>query len=120
MKFKLDEWIPGEVHSHIIQLGYDVQTVHSENLTGHTDAFLWNTIQQEGRFFITMDLDFSDIRHYKPGTHYGILLIRLSKEGKTTVTEFIKWILHNYDPQEWKRSLGIATDHKLRIRKPES
>jgi hypothetical protein len=31
----------------------------------------------EGRLFVTLDLDFSDVRRYKPGTHPGIFLIRV-------------------------------------------
>jgi hypothetical protein len=30
----------------------------------------------EGRLFVTLDLDFSDVRRYKPGTHPDILLIQ--------------------------------------------
>lgn len=117
MKFKLDECIPAEIARHIAAKGYDVCTVHQEQLKGAPDAEVWKAAQKEGRFLITTDLDFSDKRRYKPGTHYGILLIRLSQEGQTTITEFVHWLLDRYNPETWDSALVVATDHKLRIRK---
>ena len=37
----------------------------------------WDVAQREGRILITQDLDFSDIRKFQPGTHYGIVVVRL-------------------------------------------
>jgi hypothetical protein len=37
------------------------------------------TLQAHGRVFITQDLDFSDARKYVPGTHHGLLLVRLPR-----------------------------------------
>jgi len=42
-------------------------------MTGHPDGDIWRHAQQEGRFLITQDLDFSDINLFSPGTHHGIL-----------------------------------------------
>ncbi len=38
--------------------------------------------QTEERFLITQDLDFSDMRRYGPGTHAGLLLVRIGQPGR--------------------------------------
>lgn len=46
-------------------------------LAGRPDAEVWRVTQREERFRITQDLEFSDVRKFPPGTHHGILLLRL-------------------------------------------
>ncbi len=77
MKVKLDENIPASVASRLAQLGVDTDTVLGEGLRGRPDADVWSAAQNEDRLFVTQDLDFSDIRIFKPGTHHGLLLVRL-------------------------------------------
>ena len=120
MKFKVDECIPHDTVCYIRERGYVADTVYEENLTGAPDKKIWEEAQREGRFLITTDLDFSDVRRYRPGTHHGILLIRLSQEGQSTVARFIEWLFENYDPTKWKEALVVATNHKIRIRKSKN
>jgi hypothetical protein len=35
----------------------------------------------KSRFLITQDLDFSDMRRYAPGSHAGVLFVRLRDPG---------------------------------------
>ena len=69
MKVKLDENIPVRLSDELALLGHDVDTVASEGLKGKSDGDVWRAAQQEGRLLITQDLDFSDMRRFKPGTH---------------------------------------------------
>jgi predicted nuclease of predicted toxin-antitoxin system len=41
------------------------------------DEEIWAAAQKESRFLITQDLDFSDERKFSPGSHCGLLLLRL-------------------------------------------
>lgn len=79
MKVKLDENMPVGLVSILKRYGYDAVTVPQQGLTGQSDATIWEAAQRESRFLITMDLDFADIRRFSPGTHQGILILRLSK-----------------------------------------
>jgi predicted nuclease of predicted toxin-antitoxin system len=47
--------------------------VIDEGLSGKSDREVWEVACAEKRFFVTMDTDFTDIRHFPPGTHAGIL-----------------------------------------------
>jgi len=54
-----------------LQVAHDADTVFGEAFAGSTDFEVWRAAQATGRFFITQDLDFSDVRTYQPGTHQG-------------------------------------------------
>ena len=77
MKIKLDENLPAALATRLRGLGHDVETVREEGLEGKKDDRIWISAQSEGRFLITQDLDFSDARRFVPGSHSGILLVRL-------------------------------------------
>ena len=76
MKIKLDE-NPGHSHARLLrEAKRHVERVPDEGLSGATDKSVWERACAERRFFMTLDLDFSDVRRFRPGTHPGILLLR--------------------------------------------
>src|ERR1700733_12736684 len=94
MKIKLDENLPYRLANLLADLGHDVHTTYQEGLIGKGDQEIWNAAQEESRFLITQDLDFSDLRIFTPGTHSGILLIRLRKPSRKNLVEWVTAILH--------------------------
>ena len=76
-------------------LGHDVDTVRSERLKGRNDAEIWDAVQVAHRFFVTQDLDFSDVRRYAPGTHAGLPLVRLSKPGRDMLLDRVSSLFTN-------------------------
>jgi|ERR1017187_4235891 predicted nuclease of predicted toxin-antitoxin system len=85
MKVKLDENLPLQIAVELRARLHDVQTVWEEGLSGHADLDIWEGAQREGRVLITQDLDFSDARKFVPGTHHGIVLIRLRSPSRTSL-----------------------------------
>ena len=77
MKIKLDENLPSPLASRLAAMSHDVQTVMEEGIAGKPDPVVWQAAQREARFLITQDMDFSNAQRFAPGTHHGILLIRL-------------------------------------------
>ena len=120
MKIKLDENLPGQLVAALTTLGHDVDTVIQERLAGVTDDAVWHAAQHAGRFLITQDLDFSDLRRFVPGTHQGLLLVRLRLPGRTALFNRIQSLFADEDVSQWTGCLLIATEHKLRIRRPET
>ena len=118
MRVKIDECLPREVAELLTRAGYEAETVPDEGLVGSPDEILWEAVQAENRFLITTDLDFSDVRRYSPGTHAGLMLLRLRKEGKTHIVSYFEWLLLRYDPEDWAGCLVVATDHRIRVRRP--
>jgi predicted nuclease of predicted toxin-antitoxin system len=87
MKAKLDENLPLRIATRLQELGHDVHTIQQENLAGCDDSQLWAQAQREGRTLITQDLDFSDSRRFTPGTHCGVVLVRLHSPSRLRLVE---------------------------------
>lgn len=117
MKIKLDENIPQSIQRALLQRGHDADTVKDEGLQGQPDRNIWNAVKREGRFLITQDLDFSDQRLYVPGTHDGLLLVRLQEPGRQALYRYLLALLDQYDLDQWARCNVVATEHKIRIRR---
>src|SRR5215472_1090942 len=101
MKFKLDENLPLQVASAIRARMHDIETVGEEGLTGHADADIWQAAQREGRLLITQDLDFSDIRKFQPGSHHGIVLIRLQSPSRRNLIARVTELFEAEDITGW-------------------
>jgi len=118
VNLKLDENLPERLVSILSALGHDVDTVRSERLKGRDDADVWSAAQSAQRFFVTQDLEFSDIRRYTPGTHAGLLLVRLSKPGRNALLERVSLLFATEPVTEWRGCLVVITDHKVRVKRP--
>ena len=117
MKIKLDENLPAGLLQNLADIGHDVDTVEREGLAGNTDDDVWQAAPEAGRFLITQDLDFSDIRKFEPGTHCGILLVRLRTPGRMALRARVATLFATCNVSEWDRCFVVATDHKLRVRR---
>jgi predicted nuclease of predicted toxin-antitoxin system len=117
MKVKLDENIPIRVADVLTPLGYEVDTVASEGLSGKPDADVWGAACHHDRFLITQDMDFSDVRQFKPGTHPGLLLVRLRQPGANLLVSRIQAIAEGEGLDSFARCFVVLTDRKLRIRR---
>lgn len=118
MKAKLDENLPLRIASRLRELGHDVHTTDQENLSGCDDSELWANAQREGRILITQDLDFSDSRSFIPGTHQGIVLIRLHSPSRLRLLERLEEAFLTEQVDEWAGCFVVVTDHKIRVRRP--
>lgn len=107
MRIKLDENLPLRLAIRLKSFGHDAHTVYDEHLVGHADNDVWETAQKESRFLITQDLDFSDLRRFAPGSHHGILLVRLHSPSRGNLIARIGCFV-------------VATERKIRILKPET
>ena len=119
MKIKLDENLPDRLVAVLIGLGHNVDTVRTEQLAGRADPDLWSAAQAAQRFLITQDLDFSDVRRYTPGTHAGLLLVRLTRPGRKALFERVATVFQTEKVEDWTGCLVVATEQKIRIRRPE-
>lgn len=117
MNIKLDENMPLRIASMLSDLGHPTDTVPQEGLRGREDTDVWTAAQKASRFLITQDLDFSDIRRFVPGTHHGLLLVRLRDPGRNALTQRVQTIFQIEDVENWKTCFVVATERKIRIRR---
>ena len=118
MKLKLDENLPESLLPMLGGLGHDADNVRVEGLSGRADADVWQAAQTAERFLITQDLDFSDIRKFSPGTHHGLMLVRLRAPGRVALAARIAGVFREGEAESWARCFVLLTDHKLRLHRP--
>ncbi len=118
MKLKLDENLPESLLPTLQSLDHDVDNVRLEGLRGQTDADIWQAAQKAERFLITQDLDFSDIRKFSPGSHHGLMLVRLRVPGRLALAARIAEAFRGEGTESWARCFVLLTDHKLRVNRP--
>jgi len=118
MKVKLDENLPATLAARLQQFGHDADTVKDEGLSGHPDDSVWLAAQREGRFLVTQDLDFSDARKFAPGTHCGILLVRVPDLDQWRVSDYVAGWFSAEMSESWSRCVVVATPHKIRVLRP--
>jgi predicted nuclease of predicted toxin-antitoxin system len=92
MRIKLDENLPAGLAQTLAELGHDVDTTPHEGLTGQDDSAIWSAAQDHQRFLITQDLDFSDLRRFQPGTHSGLMLVRLREPSRRNLIERVRTV----------------------------
>lgn len=116
MKVKLDENLPARLAVALRNRGHDVDTVPEEGLSGRPDTEVWRAVRAERRFLVTQDLDFSNIRDFAPGSHPGILLLRLREPGANALVDAVTAIADELPG--WVGCFVVLTDNKLRIKRP--
>lgn len=84
------------------------------------DSEIWEATRKESRFLITQDLDFSDLRQFAPGSHHGILLVRLRSPNRRDLIERVAELFQKENVGEWAGCFVVATERKVRVLKPKS
>ena len=116
MRFKVDENLPVELAEELRLAGYDAVTVAEQKLTGSTDSTLSGVCRSEGRAFVTLDLDFADIRTYPPEEYSGLVVLRLTRQDKLHLLNVIQKVLEVIGSEPLEGRLWIVDEMRIRIR----
>jgi predicted nuclease of predicted toxin-antitoxin system len=118
VRIKLDENIPRGVRDRLASRELDVDTVLDEGLGGCRDEEVWEAAQRGGRFLVTQDLDFADRRKFAPGTHHGLLIVRLPDSEQWRIGDYVTAWLASPDLATWSGCFVVATPTKVRVLRP--
>jgi predicted nuclease of predicted toxin-antitoxin system len=116
VKFKLDENLPDLVRESLNKLGYDAHTVAEEGLAGAQDASVLQACVAEDRVLITLDLDFSDIRTYPPGSYPGVWVLRPSKQTFKAIEALVQAGVRLSAVERMRGQLWVIDEKRVRIR----
>ena len=116
MKIKLDENLPASLAGMLTELGHDVDTALDEGLLGEPDETVRAAAAESGRFLVTQDLDFSDIRRFQPGTTPGVMILRLDQPDGRQLARRVHEIFATNPVELWHGAMVIVTDTKIRVR----
>lgn len=118
MKLKLDENLPSSAINVLKALGHDVETAVEEGLAGEDDPVLLSEATRESRLLVTLDRGLGDIRSYPPGTHAGILVIRLNDQSPRAVASALDLMGATVELETLAGCIGVFRDGELRVRRP--
>jgi predicted nuclease of predicted toxin-antitoxin system len=116
MRFKIDENLPVEVANLLAEDGHDAKTVPDQNLGGRSDPDIASVCRTEGRALITLDGDFGDVRAYPPSHHPGLIVLRLSRQGKNQILQVLPRVMRLMLAEPLDQHLWIVDEHRVRIR----
>jgi predicted nuclease of predicted toxin-antitoxin system len=60
--------------------GFDAADMREVGLRGHSDDPIFGLAQQEQRIIVAADLDFAHALRFPPGTHAGLVVLRVPDE----------------------------------------
>ena len=113
--FKIDENLAREAAALLRVHGFDALTVGEQKLRGTQDPQLLRVCGDEGRVLITLDMDFANIRVYRPTEHLGIIVLRPPRQDKTTVLEMLRRLLPMLDSESISQQLWIVENDRVRV-----
>lgn len=119
MRIKLDENIPVSAADVADDLGHDADTVTGESLAGATDADVLAAATRQGRLLVTLDRTFGDVRAHPPGSHGGIVVLRVDVQDARSVTEAVRTFFTADDLGDLTGCVVVVRGHLARIRRPE-
>jgi predicted nuclease of predicted toxin-antitoxin system len=118
VKFKLDENLPVSSAAILTSAGHDVDTVAQEGLIGAADRDVVATATAAGRILISLDRGLGDIRSYSPGSHSGIVVLRLTDQSAAAASKAVSDLAAVADPASLARAVAVLQRELLRIRHP--
>ena len=114
MKIKLAENLPHRLATLLKNLGHEVHTLYEERRRSPGRGGLGGNA--EGiKIPDYAGLDFSDSRKFAPGSHHGILLIRLRSPNRRALIERIAEMFRKENVGEWVGCFVVATERKIRV-----
>lgn len=119
MKLKLDENLPRDLATALAVRGHDVHTVVDEDLAGRSDPVVVHTATREDRMVLTLDRGVGDLRHYPPGSHAGIVVLRPASQDPDTTLKLVERLLHAQPLDQLAGCVTIVEPQRIRIRRPD-
>jgi len=116
MDFKLDESLPVEVARQFSEAGHSALTVLDEGLGRQPDQVIADRCKAEGRTLVTLDVGFADIRTYPPSEYAGLIVLRLGRQDRESVSKVVNRLLDLIPREQLAGRLWIADDERVRIR----
>lgn len=117
MRFLLDVNASGALSDHLLNLGHDVLAVRDVDTTmADSDILAWALREQ--RIIITTDSDFEQMIWMQGRQHCGVL--RLENLPRSERLQLLREVLHEFASELEAGAIVIATQSKIRIRRPAS
>ena len=116
MRLKIDENLPPALADSLRQLGHDAVSVLEQHMGGAPDPELARICQEERRAILTLDTDFLDAREYPPDQYWGIVVLRLRRQGIQQILDAFDHLVSYLDQVSLDGKLCVVSESGLRVR----
>jgi predicted nuclease of predicted toxin-antitoxin system len=117
VKIKLDENLPASAAAPLRARGHDVDTVIDEGLVGAEDPVVLAAATGEARLLMTLDRGLGDLRSYPPGTHGGVVVIRVDDQSPRAVAQAVSQLCAAVDLDDLSGCTSVWRAGALRVRR---
>jgi hypothetical protein len=118
VKFKPGGNLPGSAAGILAGAGHDAGTVRGEGLTGAAGPDVVSAATGAGRILVWLDVGLGDIRAYPPGSHAGIVVLRVPDQSAATVTKTVSDLASLTELASLAGPVAVLQRGLLRIRHP--
>ena len=118
VSIKVDEDLSPAVAQVFGRVGHDASTVPGQRWSGCQDDVLLARVRAEGRWLVTADRGFADVRRYPPGSHAGILVFQTAIESRRRYLALAEAAAQTLDLEQLSGCLVVVTPSRVRIRRP--
>ena len=114
VRVKIDEHLPLDVAAAFSRAGHRAATVREQGLSGSADAAVWEHVQSEGRWLVTADKEFGDVRRFRPSRSTGIMLLRAEEESRRAYVDLAQGALAGVALDDVGGCLLVVTPRGIR------
>ena len=118
LRFVIDEDQPRSLGRLLKELGHEVKDIRDHGLRGAADEKIYRFTQKNKAVLLTSDFGFSNILHYPPKNHDGIVIVHFPNEITTDRVneEIIKQLREFPNEGDFRGRLIILEPGKVRTR----
>ena len=117
ISFLADECIFSVTVGFLRNKGWDVTTINEIGLQGAKDTLVLKKAQEMEVVLLTRDMDFADIRRFKPSAHCGVIVLKMRYNKSYQVHAVLYKMLQELEDDEFAGTLFVLDHSKWRKRK---
>jgi len=116
MRLFCDQNIMRETVGFLRQLGHDVVSTREVDLQDAVDSEILAFAVREERILLTHNSDFGDLRLFPPGTHSGIIRLRIKDQTADSLHPVLERSLDRLKDKQLDGKLVTVKPDSIRIR----
>ncbi len=120
MRIKLDENISTSAGEPLRSAGHDVDSVVDEGLAGASDGKELAEATARNQLVVTLDRGFADVRTHPPGSHAGIIVLRVEDQSPPAIVREIEDLLTAVDLDDLSGCVSAFRSGTIRVRRPST
>jgi len=117
MKSLLDHCVTGKTRVLLEKAGFATIALKELGKASAPDSEVLAIAKSREAILLTCDLEFGNVLIYPPGSHSGIILLRISQATENQVHSLLLKALAEIDPSLLSRSLVVIDKNKYRVRR---